>query len=123
MHAKPCPCGLPHHYNACCGRFHEGQLATTPEQLMRSRFSAFALGLTDYLLATWHPRTRPTLDLSDNPEWVKLEVLDTWQRNDTGFVHFRAFYRVGGELGMLEEKSDFIREDGVWLYVKGDYSG
>lgn len=123
METKPCPCGLPQNYSDCCGSLHNGAKATTPEQLMRSRFSAFALGLTDYLLATWHPRTRPRLDLSDNPEWVKLEVLETRERADNGFVHFRAFYRVDGELGILEEKSDFVRENGIWFYVKGDYSG
>ena len=110
-------------YNDCCGRFHGGQVAATPEQLMRSRFSAFALGLTDYLLATWHPRTRPMLDLSDNPEWVKLDVLDTWQRDNTGFVHFRAFYRVNGELGILEENQTLSERMAFGFYVKGDYSG
>ncbi|RUO20683.1 YchJ family protein [Aliidiomarina haloalkalitolerans] len=121
MQSKPCPCGLSQNYSACCGRLHNGAQATTPEQLMRSRFSAFALGLTDYLLATWHPRTRPSLDLNDNPQWVKLEVIDSWQRDDNGFVHFRAYYRIGGELGILEEKSDFVLENDQWFYLQGDY--
>ena len=60
-----CPCGTGEVYGACCGRYHSrfaqaGELtAPTPEALMRSRFTAFAVGLPDYLLATWHPSTRP----------------------------------------------------------------
>ena len=60
--ALPCPCGHPAAYAACCGRYHAGALhlsAPTAEALMRSRYSAFVLGLNDYLLATWHASTRP----------------------------------------------------------------
>lgn len=87
---------------------------------MRSRYSAFAMGNTQYLLATWHERTRPALKLDDNPEWVKLEILAAGHQGDQGHVHFRAFYRVQGELGMLAEHSTFVREDGVWFYLSGD---
>ena len=55
------------------------------------------------------------------PEWVKLDVLDTWQRDNTGFVHFRAFYRVNGELGILEEKSDFVREPNAILLGQTEF--
>lgn len=55
-----CPCGLPAAYDDCCGRLHRGQApATTAEQLMRSRYSAFAVGDEAYLLRSWHPTTRP----------------------------------------------------------------
>ena len=77
--AARCPCGSDQAYQSCCGRYHAGQLAlqaTDPQQLMRSRYSAYVLRLTDYLLATWHPTTRPaTLD-ADPPalRWLGLEV-------------------------------------------------
>lgn len=90
---------------------------------MRSRYSAFALGMADYLLRTWHTSTRPRLDLRDNPEWVRLEVLTSGHQGDQGHVHFRAFYRSGGELGMLAEESHFVRDNGVWYYVSGKHSG
>ena len=55
-----CPCGLAATYGDCCGRLHRGQArAATPEQLMRSRFSAYAVHDEPYLLRTWHPATRP----------------------------------------------------------------
>ena len=59
---SPCPCGRPRAYATCCGRWHAGPdalQAPTAEDLMRSRYSAFALGLLDYLRDTWHPSTCP----------------------------------------------------------------
>ena len=54
-----CPCGSRRVYEECCEPFHLGAAAPTAEALMRSRYSAFALGLAPYLLRTWHPSTRP----------------------------------------------------------------
>jgi hypothetical protein len=54
-----CPCGSGRPYAACCGRLHGGEPAATAEELMRSRYSAYVLGLEAYLLATWHASTRP----------------------------------------------------------------
>lgn len=117
-----CPCGTGQPYDECCGRWHRGQgAAPTAEQLMRSRFSAFALGDTAYLLRTWHPSTRPRgLDLTGGPRYTRLEVLATDRGSlfDTeGTVLFRAHYRDGGRPGVLEEHSRFVRESGQWVYV------
>ena len=73
-----CPCGSGQSYSACCGAWHsglaEGVYAPTPEALMRSRYSAYVLGLIDYLLATWHPSTaRGELELPPL-KWLALEV-------------------------------------------------
>lgn len=96
----------------------------TAEALMRSRFDAFKAGDRDWLLRTWHATTRPDdLDLSDNPRWRGLQILDTvagGPDDDTGVVEFRATYITGGELGVLHERSRFVREDGHWFYVDGD---
>src|SRR3712207_9153339 len=60
MAPRRCPCGTGLPYDECCGRLHDGTAtAGTAEQLMRSRYSAFAVGDPAYLLATWHPPTRP----------------------------------------------------------------
>ena len=88
---------------------------------MRSRFSAFVVKDADYLLATWHPETRPAeLDLSGSPEWVSLQVLSFSAGADTGRVHFRAVYRADGGWGYLEERSDFSKENGRWFYREGE---
>ena len=79
---QPCPCGNGV-YQACCQPFHlHTGLAPTAEALMRSRYSAFALGgLGDYLLQTWHPDTRPPVSAADmgaaDTDWVKLDIVDS----------------------------------------------
>ena len=75
-----CPCGTALPYADCCGRFHSGAqhlLAPSAEALMRSRYSAYTLQLDDYLLATWHPSTRPTAPFhhEDGLRWLGLQVL------------------------------------------------
>lgn len=91
--------------------------------MMRSRYSAYALRLEAYLLATWHPDTRPAaLDLaSDTTKWLGLEILshrpESAQRASVEFV---ARYRSGGRTGRLHEVSRFVREHGNWLYLDGE---
>jgi SEC-C motif-containing protein len=117
-----CPCGLGEPLAACCGRLHDGRTrAATAEQLMRSRFSAFAIGEEAYLLSSWHPSTRPErLGLDSAREWTRLEIVGRTGGGpfDTeGTVEFRAHYRIGAEPGVQHEDSRFVREDGAWLYV------
>lgn len=118
-----CPCGSELNLSECCGHYHAGATAPTPEVLMRSRFSAFALGLHPYLLETWHPSTRPTeLHLDDATRWVRLDVLDHDMQGERGRVHFRATFREGRRWGRLEESSRFVHEEGRWFYVDGEPS-
>ena len=94
------------------------------ESLMRSRYAAYVLGLTDYLLATWHPATRPArldLDQVPAPKWLGLEVKGLELVDaDHAWVEFVARYRLGGRGQRLHEKSRFAREAGRWYYVDGD---
>lgn len=101
---------------------------TTAEALMRSRFAAFRRGDAAWLLRTWHPSTRPSaLDLSDNPRWRGLQIVDVVDggiHDHTGEVEFRATYLVeGGGVDVLHERSRFVREDGRWFYVDGRMPG
>ncbi|MDQ7988696.1 MAG: YchJ family metal-binding protein [Candidatus Dactylopiibacterium sp.] len=118
-----CPCGLPATYRDCCGRLHAGAPAASAEALMRSRYSAFALGLADYLRTSWHASTRPaTLELAPpQPKWIGLKIVATRALDtDHASVHFIARCRVGGRAERLEETSRFVREHGHWYYVDGD---
>jgi SEC-C motif-containing protein len=116
-----CPCGLGDDYDSCCGRLHSGAPAATAEQLMRSRYSAFAVGDAAYLLRTWHPSGRPrVLRLDPVLRWARLAVLETHDGGlfDTaGTVRFRAMYVHDGQRGVLAETSRFVREDGRWVYL------
>lgn len=120
MDELACPCGLGDAYDACCGRFHRGAPASTAEQLMRSRYSAFAVGDAAYLLRTWHPTGRPrTLELDPAMTWTRLAVLETSEGglfDAAGTVRFRAIYVQDGKRGVLAETSRFVREDGRWVY-------
>ena len=116
-----CPCGSRQPYSTCCEPCHQGKPASSPEALMRSRYSAFVLNLTDYLKATWHISTRPqNLELTDAPRWVSLQVLSSDEGAHQGAVHFRALYRASDGWGYLEENSHFIRDDECWYYVSGE---
>ncbi|MBF4589315.1 YchJ family protein [Curtobacterium sp. VKM Ac-1395] len=118
-----CPCLSGNPYDECCGPLHAGAAAPTAERLMRSRFSAFALGLPQYLLDSWHPSTRPaSLELDPEQRWTRLDIVGTRDGGpfDTrGQVTFRAWWRSDTDRGTLEETSDFVRERGRWSYVNG----
>ncbi len=120
----PCPCGLPRDYAQCCGRYHAGAPAPDAESLMRARYSAYVRHDAAYLLASWHPSTRPAqLGLDEAPgartAWLGLEV----QRHETtgsdsAEVVFVARYRIGGGRAVrMVEHSRFVREDGCWYYL------
>lgn len=101
---------------------HERPWPETAEALMRSRFAAFRDADADWLLASWYPSARPaSLDLTDNPAWRGLQIIDTvagGPGDDTGIVEFRATYLVpGGGVGVQQERSRFVREDGRWYYL------
>lgn len=132
-----CPCSSGDQLQACCGRYlnpkndnpkNDGgqpRHAPTAEALMRSRFSAFALGDAGYLLRTWHPDTRPEiLDLDPDQRWHLLEILATSQGGPfdyEGVVRFRAHYHSAANRKVRDsftETSTFCREGSQWYYVQ-----
>ncbi len=121
----PCPCGTGQPYRECCGRWHAGPQrlqAPSAQALMRSRYSAYVLGLDDYLVATWHPRTRPAqLEPGDAAlRWLGLEVRRCAQVDAVhATVEFVARSKIAGRAFRLHETSRFERVDGCWLYVDG----
>ncbi|NUS12498.1 MAG: hypothetical protein HOY69_14055 [Streptomyces sp.] len=118
----PCPCGLPAAYADCCGALHRGRAqASTAEQLMRSRYSAFAVRDAAYLLRSWHSSTRPReLSFDRDVRWTGLDILRSTGGSafhSEGTVEFRAHFRHKGAEGSQHEDSRFAREDGRWVYV------
>jgi SEC-C motif-containing protein len=125
-----CPCGHARTYAECCGRYHAGEPAPTAEALMRSRYSAYALGLADYLAQTWAEETRPPLpDLSTppQPKWLGLEIRHAQENGDTATVEFIARCKINGRAERLHEHSRFVRRQAVdaqrWYYIDGDFPG
>ena len=122
----PCPCGSLLNYNACCGRWHAGpQHLQAPDAaaLMRSRYAAYVLERPDYLLDTWHPRTRPAGPFEFEPglRWLGLEVKrHTLTGPDSAEVEFVARSKLAGRAHRLVETSRFVREAGCWFYLDGE---
>lgn len=114
----------------CCGRYLSGAAhAPNAIELMRSRYTAYVLGDTAYLRATWDPATCPSdLDVDpaapDAPHWLGLQI----RRHDVldaqhECVEFVARFKVGGRGHRLHETSRFMRaDDGQWRYIDGDVS-
>ena len=125
---NPCPCGRVLDYAQCCGRYHAGETAPDAEALMRSRYSAYVLGLADYLQRSWHPSTQPVDFGFDNnaatrPTWLGLDIKQHRETGpDSAEVEFIARYRVGGGSAVrLHERSRFTRDAGHWFYLDGEH--
>lgn len=115
-----CPCGRGLAYAECCGPALQGHAPATAEDLMRSRYTAFALDDDGYVLRSWHPTTRPPrIDPDPHLRWVGLDIVETSGGglfDAEGTVEFRAHYRDGGKPGDMVERSRFVRHDGQWVY-------
>jgi len=128
-----CPCLSGDTYSTCCGRFHSARYhgdtaaPSTAQWLMRSRYSAFALGDAQYLLDTWHPLTKPSaLELDEALTWRRLDILRTeggGLLDSDGVVEFVAYYRHDGIPGQQHEVSRFQKVKGRWKYLDGESLG
>jgi SEC-C motif domain protein len=122
--ATACPCGSSNPYAQCCEPIHRGTAATSAEALMRSRYSAFCLNLTEYIERSWHSSTRPGPEdeQGEKPRWIGLriqrhEIVDA----DRAIVEFTARYKLRGRVFSLHEISRFVRENGHWFYLDGTF--
>ena len=90
---------------------------------MRARYTAYVLGLTDYLRATWAPETCPETFEPDPPglKWLGLDVKRHLPAGaDHATVEFVARSKLDGRAHRLHERSRFERREGRWLYVDGE---
>jgi SEC-C motif-containing protein len=127
--SRPCPCTSKKPYDRCCGPFLSGTaLPETAEQLMRSRFSAYALGKVDYLIATRPEAKRAAENREELAQYCKsvscvgLKIVGKekgGKADDTGVVTFHASIQANGRRSLHIETSTFAREDGRWVYVDG----
>ena len=120
-----CPCGQQRSLRHCCGAFiFTPATAPTAETLMRSRYTAFCLREADFLLATWHPSTRPkTLEFDPAQHWLGLKIIacQGGKGSDShGQVEFLARYKIQGRAYRLQETSRFLHLAEGWVYLDGD---
>lgn len=129
MTTDVCPCNSDKPFGSCCQPLLMRQkFAKTPVQLMRSRYSAYALGgYGDYLFETWLPSAAAGLSAAAlsirSVTWVGLTILSKSQQGESGFVEFAATYLdEAGQRAVHHEKSVFSRVKGRWFYV-GEETG
>ncbi|BFM48044.1 YchJ family protein [Marinomonas sp. THO17] len=126
-----CPCGTGNPYEICCGMYHNNPgTAPTAEILMRSRYSAFAIGDFDYIANTQKLKEDPKQsakvirDSNQNTHWIKLEITateDGLEKDKTGMVAFSAHFKEGKHIGRLSERSLFKKVKNQWFYISGEH--
>lgn len=120
-----CLCGSQLVYENCCGLYHNGnKTAPTAEALMRSRFTAYAMKNSNYLMATWDSSKRPnTIDFSKEvATWLRLEIISTKKggiKDLKGIVEFKAYFSAEGQESVMSEISRFKKTGGRWFYLDG----
>ncbi len=121
----PCLCGSILPYQQCCQPYHEGEkIPATAEQLMRSRFTAYAMRNIAYLQATWESSHRPEkIDFSkETVQWQRLEIVSVKKgglKDEKGIVEFKAFYTLDGQEAVMNEISRFKKIAQRWFYLDG----
>lgn len=120
-----CPCGSTRSLASCCqGIINGKRSASSAEELMRSRYTAYALNDPDYLLLSWSPAHRPSsLSLDQAQHWLGLKIIETTlgeAGDETGTVEFVARFKIGGRAHRLHEVSQFMKIDGLWVYSSGE---
>jgi len=120
-----CPCGTKKDYIDCCSPILEGKIiAPTPEALMRSRYTAYTKGNTDYLQSTMREpasenfNPEETRRFARRAKWLDLTILDAPPAVESiGFVEFVARYSLSNKVHVMHERSEFRQSDGRWYYV------
>jgi SEC-C motif-containing protein len=125
-----CPCYSLKAYANCCEPLHKGAPAANALELMRSRYSAYSLGLVQYIIQTSHPlhpdfkkdplvRQKEILDFCQKTQFEGLDILEFTDGEKVAFVTFKAHLRQGSKEASFQERSRFQKEEGRWLYVSG----
>jgi SEC-C motif-containing protein len=124
----PCPCGSGSKYKKCCAKYHKGALAPDALLLMKSRYCAYALGNSRYIIKTTHPDNpdysddiktwnESILNFSRQTNFLSLEIIEFLEGEKEAFVTFTARLSSGD----LKEKSRFLKLRDRWLYIDGEY--
>ena len=126
MSTAICPCGSGNLLDACCGHYHAGHPAPCAEALMRSRYSAYVLGLIDYLVATTLPAQQAGLDRqsisawSAQSTWLGLDVESSevfGGQPEHAFVTFTARWHDSQGEHSHRERSSFVQNAGRWYFI------
>ncbi len=123
-----CPCSSKKAYAECCGLFISGENSpSTPEELMRSRYTAYVQANMEYIARTMKSPAADHFNIEASRAWAKkvkwagLEVVEATQDANKGIVEFCAYYAEDNKKEVLHEISEFLFENGKWYYLNGIY--
>jgi SEC-C motif-containing protein len=127
-----CPCKSGKKYKKCCKPYHDGSIPENASLLMRSRFSAYAIGLTDYIVKTTYKTHESFLDsewksqiefFTNNTKFLGLKILEVKNGESESFVKFKAsLLTVSNNDISFTENSRFLKENNTWFYESGEMS-
>ena len=132
-----CPCSSQKSYRECCKKYHDGALPENALLLMRSRYSAYALQLAEYIIKTTHPDNpsystnsqmwkREILQFTSSTQFEGLKIIEFIDGHDKATVVFTAYLRQGRDgsshNATFTEKSIFVKIGEEWLYKSGTLS-
>lgn len=134
----PCPCGSKLTFSLCCYPYILGSaVPTSPEALMRSRYSAYATSHFEYIANTYASKEQSehiigkcesnsgAVSVTDikksslHTKWCKLEIVNSHEEDSRGEVEFVAYYQHNKQFYAMHERSRFIKVQSKWLYVDG----
>ncbi len=122
-----CPCGSGRSYAECCEGLHSGtRQAETPLDLLRGRYTAYALLNGDYIKASWHPDYCPNMParlMVADYKKIKLTGLIVIREEitgDRGVVEYQARLRIGARFDCIHEIANYVKTEGKWYYTDGE---
>ena len=127
-----CPCGSNRLYKDCCKIYHKGIVPKTSLELMKARFSAYAIGDAEFIIKTTHPQNEQfrastkqwkseILYFSKITQLEELKILKFEEGEHNGFVEFNLIFIQNNIASRLHEKSYFLKSGDEWLYSKGEF--
>lgn len=125
-----CPCGSGLTYQNCCQPFHKGKKVLHCSDLLRARYSAYALGLVEYIINTTHPASpqycenkdlwaKRLKEFSAHANFTKLEIFDIKEEKNLAMIMFATSMTYDGEDASFVEKSYFEKINDNWFYRSG----
>jgi SEC-C motif-containing protein len=126
---RSCPCGTGKDYNNCCQPLHRGAFPEDALALMRSRYSAYAYGFSEYIIRTTDPKNinyqenhtlwaKEISERCQNTQFQKLDILEFTNGPQEAYVTFIAHFLQNNRPGFIHEKSRFRKIGPQWLYLE-----
>lgn len=123
-----CPCGSSKNYSDCCEPIIKQTVKpSSPEILMRSRYTAYAKHEIPWLKLSLDPSQQKDFDeksvdaWSRESEWVGIEIrtTKTEEEKNIGWVEFIARFKQGNVTRNHHELAEFHKINGDWLFYDG----